>query len=389
MCYTLTKGFCWVKSLWLKYGGAADGMSYQVIHMQKVKGTAVGGIEIHAERLREGVSHSNPDIDWSMTHMNYQLHTPALQAHGTYARRIDDRLRALGVTRIRKDAVKLCGFIVSSDSDFFDTLTPNERMEFFEQSYNFFAERYGKENILSAVVHLDEATPHMHLYLMPITPDGRLCCKDLFTRQELLDLHTGYHQEVGSAYGLERGEGANAGKRRKHLTEPEYKAYMEEIHKAAQMLQEASEELQGIYIRREMLKHFTGQLQASMEELPQVEKLLSEIKPQKTMLGGVRGVSYDEVEQLIRSAAMGVEVQKKCAKLIERIDAVKEMPYETAPKDKNAEKVQELRQVIKRQETVIAKYVRAFERIPPELQKELLQPKCQQKRQYQHDGPTL
>lgn len=262
-------------------------------------------------------------------------------------------------------------------------------MEFFEQSYNFFAERYGKENILSAVVHLDEATPHMHLYLMPITPDGRLCCKDLFTRQELLDLHTGYHQEVGSAYGLERGEGANAGKRRKHLTEPEYKAYMEEIHKAAQMLQEASEELQGIYIRREMLKHFTGQLQASMEELPQVEKLLSEIKPQKTMLGGVRGVSYDEVEQLIRSAAMGVEVQKKCAKLIERIDAVKEMPYETAPKDKNAEKVQELRQVIKRQETVIAKYVRAFERIPPELQKELLQPKCQQKRQYQHDGPTL
>lgn len=364
-------------------------MSYQVIHMQKVKGTAVGGIEIHAERLREGVSHSNPDIDWSLTHMNYQLHAPALQAHGTYARRIDDRLRALGVTRIRKDAVKLCGFIVSSDSDFFDTLTPKARKEFFEQSYNFFAERYGKENILSAVVHLDEATPHMHLYLVPITPDGRLCCKDVFTRQELLELHTAYHQTVGAAYGLERGEGEKSGKRRKHLTEPEYKAYMEEVHKAAQMLQDASEELRDVYTRRDAIKYFTEELRASMEGLPQVEKLLTEIKPKKTMLGGVRGVSYEDVEQLVSSAAMGLEVQKRCAKLIERIDAIQEMPYEATPKDKNIEKVQELRQVVKRQEAIIAKYVRAFKRLPPEVQKELQQPKREQKRQRQQDGPTL
>ena len=364
-------------------------MSYQVIHMQKFKGTTVGGIEIHAERLREGVSHSNPDIDWSLTYMNYQLHAPALHAHGTYARRIDDRLRALGVTRIRKDAVKLCGFIVSSDSDFFDTLTPKARKEFFEQSYNFFAERYGKENILSAVVHLDEATPHMHLYLMPITLDGRLCCKDVFTRQELLELHTAYHQAVGAAYGLERGEGANAGKRRKHLTEPEYKAYMEEIHKAAQKLQDASEELWHVNMRRTALKCFTDELRASLEKLPQVEKLLSEIKPQKTMLGGVRGVSYDEVEKLVSSAAIGLEVQKRCAKLIERIDAIQEMPYEALPKDKNAEKVQELRQVVKRQEAIIEKYDRTFKRLPPEMQKKLLQPKCQQKYQRQQDGPML
>lgn len=355
-------------------------MSYQVIHMQKIKGTAVGGIEIHAERLREGVSHSNPDIDWSQTARNYQLHLPALQAHGTYAKRIDDRLRTLGVTRIRKDAVKLCGFIVSSDADFFDKLTPRARREFFEKSYRFFADRYGKENILSAVLHLDEATPHMHLYLMPITPDGRLCCKDVFTRQELLELHTAHHQEVGAAYGLERGEGASAGKRRTHLNEPEYKAYMDMVHKAAQMAQEASNELRDIYIHQDTLKHFTGHLRASMKELPQTEEILSKLKPKKTLTGGVSGVKYSEVEQLIRAAATGVEIQKRFAELIDRLDALREMSYEPVPRDGNAEKVQELRRVIKRQERDLEKYARAFKRLPPEMQRALLNPASQRKR---------
>lgn len=228
-------------------------MSYQVIHVQKLKGSAIGGVEIHSEREREGVSHTNPDIDWSRTEQNYQLHEPALHARGTYARRIDDRLREAGITRVRKDAVKLCGVVISSDREFFSQLSAEQQREFFQRSYDFMAARYGKENILSAVVHMDETTPHMHLYLVPITPDNRLCCKEIFDKRGLAALHDAFYRDVGKAYGLERGEGADKGKRREHFDTQEFKAYtaaiekkQEQLVEARQTLSNTREELHGI-----------------------------------------------------------------------------------------------------------------------------------------------
>lgn len=244
-------------------------MSYQVIHVQKLKGSAIGGVEIHSEREREGVSHTNPDIDWSRTELNYQLHEPALHARGTYARRIDDRLREAGITRVRKDAVKLCGVVISSDREFFQQLPSEQQREFFQRSYDFMAARYGKENILSAVVHMDETTPHMHLYLVPITPDNRLCCKEIFDKRGLAALHDAFYRDVGKAYGLERGEGADKGKRREYFDTREFKAYtaaiekkQEQLVEARQTLSNAREELHGIEAAYNTQKAFVAHCEA-------------------------------------------------------------------------------------------------------------------------------
>ena len=68
---------------------------------------------------------------------------------------------------------------------------------------------------------MDESTPHMHLNLMPITKDGRLCSKELFDKQKLQQLQTNFYNAVGKKYGLERGkEGSQA----KHLSTAEFKA---------------------------------------------------------------------------------------------------------------------------------------------------------------------
>ena len=96
-----------------------------------------------------------------------------------------------------------------------------QRYNFFSDCTKFFAERYGKENIILAVVHLDETTPHMHLNLMPITPDGRLCSKQLFDKPQLQQLQTNFYEEVGKKYGLQRGK---EGRQRKHLSTAEFKA---------------------------------------------------------------------------------------------------------------------------------------------------------------------
>ncbi len=80
---------------------------------------------------------------------------------------------------------------------FVDSEAKVEQYNFFSDCYKFFAERYGEENIIAAVVHNDETTPHMHLNLMPVTKDGRLCSKQLFDKPQLQQLQTDFYEAVG------------------------------------------------------------------------------------------------------------------------------------------------------------------------------------------------
>lgn len=112
-------------------------------------------------------------------------------------------------------------FVLGSDKTFFDGLAKVEQYNFFSSCYKFFAKRYGEENIIAAVVHNDETTPHMHLNLMPVTADGRLCSKELFDKNKLRELQTVFYSAVGKKYGLQRGK---EGSQRKHLSTAEFKA---------------------------------------------------------------------------------------------------------------------------------------------------------------------
>ena len=114
----------------------------------------------------------------------------------------------------------MCSFVVGSDREFFKSLSVREQAKFFADCTWFFADRYGEGNIISAVVHMDETTPHLHLNLIPIA-DGRLCAKTLFDRKELQSLQTDLYEAVGMKWNLQRGkEGSQA----KHLSTAEYKA---------------------------------------------------------------------------------------------------------------------------------------------------------------------
>ncbi|EQC3668053.1 MobV family relaxase, partial [Campylobacter jejuni] len=67
--------------------------------------------------------------------------------------------------------------------------TPEQEREFFKTAYDFYCEKYGKENVISAMVHKDETTPHLHLLIVPLTKDGRLCAKELFDRETIRSFH--------------------------------------------------------------------------------------------------------------------------------------------------------------------------------------------------------
>ena len=183
--------------------------------MEKYHKNDVVPVERENERDENYIS-DNPQIDRARTKDNYRL----VSSCGTYTEFINNRLKELNLSP-RKDAVVMNSFVVGSDKTFFDKLPKALQYEFFTDCTKFFAERYGKENIISAVVHLDETTPHMHLNLMPITSDGRLCSKQLFDKPQLQKLQTDFYEEVGKKYGLQRGK---EGSQRKHLSTAEFKA---------------------------------------------------------------------------------------------------------------------------------------------------------------------
>ena len=184
--------------------------------MEKYHKQDVAPIEKENER-DENYEASNPQIDSERTRNNYRF----IPYFGkTYTEFINGRIKELGLSP-RKDAVVMNSFVLGSDKQFFDGLSKVEQYNFFSDCYKFFAERYGEENIIAAVVHNDETTPHMHLNLMPVTKDARLCSKQLFDKPQLQQLQTDFYETVGKKYGLERGK---EGSQKKHLSTAEFKA---------------------------------------------------------------------------------------------------------------------------------------------------------------------
>lgn len=116
--------------------------------------------------------------------------------------------------------------LFTSDNEFFSQLSEKQQKAFFSDCLKFAKERYGEKNIISATVHLDEATPHMHVDFVPLTANGRLSAKEVIgNRKELQQLQDDFFEKVGRAYNLERGKRTDISNTeiKRHLTTAEYK----------------------------------------------------------------------------------------------------------------------------------------------------------------------
>jgi hypothetical protein len=179
------------------------------MHYAKYQKGAVGSILLHSDRGIDSPDtheHSNESIDKTRTHLNYDLKDRGgLTAYEYYKKRIDDiasETKERTGKSIRKDAVTLCSWAVTAPKDL-----PEEKLQdFFKASYAWFAERYGADNIVTAAVHMDESTPHMHLQFTPIIEkDGvrKLCAKDMETRKTLSTAHQKLQKHLEQALGCE------------------------------------------------------------------------------------------------------------------------------------------------------------------------------------------
>ena len=188
-------------------------MPYAILRFQKRKAGGVAACERHNERKKEAYK-SNPDIDMERSKENYHLVPPPRY---TYKKEINRMIKEAGC-KVRRDSVMMVETLITASPEFMNSLPPEEQKAYFTMALDFLSERIGRQNILSAVVHMDEKTPHMHLSFCPITPDGKLSAKALLGNQKSLsEWQTAYHERMSSRWNeLERDQSSMETKR-KHI----------------------------------------------------------------------------------------------------------------------------------------------------------------------------
>ena len=186
---------------------------HAILRFEKHKGNPARPLEAHHERQKEQYA-SNPDIDTSRSKYNFHIVKP----EGRYYHFIQSRIEQAGC-RTRKDSTRFVDTLITASPEFFKGKSPKEIQAFFQRAAEFLTHRVGRENIVSAVVHMDEKTPHLHLTFVPLTKDNRLCAKEIIgNRANLTKWQDDFHAYMVEKYpDLERGESASK-TGRKHVT---------------------------------------------------------------------------------------------------------------------------------------------------------------------------
>ncbi|MGU8614604.1 MobV family relaxase, partial [Clostridium perfringens] len=194
-------------------------MSYLVFHLEKYKNGNVAGLQRHNQR--ENKSYSNNDIDINKSSFNYDLVNEQPISFNKKIKNIIDTKRKSD-RALRKDAVVYCECIISSDNDFFKNLELEEQKRFFDVSLKFLENRIGKDNLVSATVHLDETTPHMHFGFVPMNTDGSLSAKKMVNRSFLIEIQENLPYTLKKhGFDIDRGEKDS---KVKHLDQKVYKS---------------------------------------------------------------------------------------------------------------------------------------------------------------------
>lgn len=249
-------------------------MAYAVARMQKMKVGNLTGIENHNRRKTK--NHSNRDIDVTKSHLNFDL----VGNSDTYHKNIMGYINENKASKraIRKDAVVVNEWLVTSSAAFFEGMEDDEIKRYFEVSKDFFANEFGEKNIRYAQVHMDEKTPHMHMGIVPFDEDMKLSSKRVVTKQKLIAIQDKlpvYMQEHG--FDVQRGEKES---QRNHLSVSEFKDAKEKAKELQENNQNIYDQIYDEAIKKAMTD-FTSQ---KKEEERKLENEREKLKKEKEKL---------------------------------------------------------------------------------------------------------
>lgn len=272
-------------------------------HVAKYQAGALGNMCGHFARWNGDLTKAatRDNIDPSRTHLNYNLAPEHPEGDIAF---INKRIESLNLKRApRKDAVRMCDCVVTLSED-----VGGADYAFFDTVYDFLRCRYGDENVVSAWVHMDETTPHMHFAWVPITEDGRLSAKDVVNRQDLKTLHQDMQEflnDTGLPIPVLLGDDKVAEKQLSHLKQDEYIAAKQKLANMAVEEKQAGERLERLRCSAEDKERDIAELDAAIEvETKRVQSATETLSESARALWTAR--SDGEREEVLRSDIEGV-----------------------------------------------------------------------------------
>ena len=228
------------------------------LHIQKFHKNDMKGLERH--NSRDFSKSKNEDIKEDKTIDNYDLRRIGEEIN--YSKDVSKRLEEgyfyvpknmSQPKEIKDDQVHIVGIIVSANYEFFQGMPLEKEKEFFEKALEKIEEKFGKENIISAKVHKDEKTPHLHIDLVPLTQEGKLSAKELFTKQSLRELQDIALDLKKEGFDIERGKSTE--EKKQHMDTHVWKE-IEKIHEVALIENIAFDKQKEVEPLKEKLQEF-------------------------------------------------------------------------------------------------------------------------------------
>ena len=284
------------------------------MHVTKYTRGTLGHMLGHYDRTKDGLGEN---VVPERTQLNYNLAPRRGLEQIDFIRQRTTEARTLK----RDDVNVMCSWVVTlpeyrHHNQNLHVSPDKEQVErlFFERTYRFLCDRYGEQNVVSAYVHKDEKTPHMHFAFVPVTEDKKrggekVSAKEVITKNDLKTFHTDlerhldsfrdWHFEVVNE-ATKDGNKEIAELKKQTAHEEVLKAQQEALQARQRALQE-QESIKPLVEQKNALRGEIEALQTEKEVLTAAE--VEAIKGEKTLLGGLKGVTHKEFEAVKRTAA--------------------------------------------------------------------------------------
>lgn len=308
-------------------------------HVMKCTASASGHMFSHYARSEEkerskDVVRSNEKIHPEKTCKNYNLAPDRGMTQLEFLRK---RLSEIKVQK-RADVNVFCDWVITLPKNircmYKDIhLSPNEEMLsrlFFERVYKFLVEKYGEENVISAFVHRDETRDHLHFAFVPAVPDKKwnekhpeqprekLSAKEALTRNDLKKFHIELERYLNSFHDWHfevindatKDGNKTIAEQKKQQAHEDILAAQREAENARQMAFMEIERTKALEKKKNALE---GQIQSLQEQkYILTSKEVADLKGEKTLMGGLKGVSFREYEALKRTASQVDTMRSEC-----------------------------------------------------------------------------
>lgn len=260
-----------------------------IMRTEKRKRTDLGGIQ--RENTRTATEYNNkvsPGMD---------IFNVTLKESSNWLQDINNEIKAAGA-KTRSNSVLALDTIYTASPDFFQGKTNQQNDDFFKDCLQFHQEHFG--HIISAVIHYDETTPHLHVISVPLTKDNRLSARDVIgNKAKMSKTQDAFFEQVGRGYGLGRGIHMDGQEKKQHISAQEH-----ELHEIKQQIAREQEKLEAIEhseetarTRAQEFKQKAAELQKQIEQLQeernnQHKSLLKLTEAKHKAQKEVKGLNY-------------------------------------------------------------------------------------------------